>query len=123
MTEAVFAYINNQLTDAGINYEFGEFKGTKSFPYFVGEYNSSPPSEEDCSDETTFILNGFHDGKYIDLERARATIEKLFTFNTGILQNGSGVAVSYAGCLVIPTGDARLKRIQINLSIKEWRVK
>jgi hypothetical protein len=120
--ESLLAYINKKLTDAGVNYQFAEWKGKVIYPYFVGEYNEPAPSEEDGSVEGTLILNGFHDGRYIDLEQERAKIEKLFTFDTGILENGAGVAVSYAGSLIIPTGDARLKRIQINLSFKEWRV-
>ena len=122
MSEAVLAYINKTLTDAGINYEFGEWNSDIVYPYFVGEYSESPPSEEDGSIEATFMLNGFTIGKWLDLENAKNKIEKLFTFNTSILDNGSGVDISYAGGLIIPTGDATLKRIQINLSIKEWRV-
>lgn len=120
--ESLLAYINKKLTDAGVNYEFAEWKSKVVYPYFVGEYSESAPSEEDGSVEGTLILNGFHDGSYIDLEQERAKIEKLFTFDTGILESGAGVAVSYAGSFIVPTGDARLKRIQINLSFKEWRV-
>ena len=121
MSKAVLAYVNKQLAEAGINYEFGEWKSEIVYPYWVGEYNESPPSEEDCSKEATLILTGWTTGKWVDLENDREKIEKTFTFNTAIL-DGSAVSVSYAGGLVVPTGDATLKRMQINLSIKEWRV-
>lgn len=37
-------------------------------------------------------------------------------------QNCSCVAVFYDSAFPVPTGDGELKRIQINLSIKEWKV-
>ncbi len=123
MSKAVLAHVNKRLVEAGINYEFGEWKSELVYPYFVGEYQDAPLSEEDGSKESTLILNGFTTGTWIELEETRDTIEKLFTYDTSILDNGSGLSVSYNGSLIIPTGDAALKRIQINLSIKEWRVK
>lgn len=122
MTAEVLKFISDQLTAAGINYEFGEWNSDIIYPYFVGEYQETPPSSEDGLQETTFILNGFSRTTWEELEAAKTTIENLFTYKTSILSNGSGVDVSYSGSLVIPTGDAELKRIQINLTIKEWRV-
>ncbi len=122
MSKAVLSYISKQLTEAGIPYEFAEWKSKAVDTYFVGEYSETPPSEEDGSIESTFILNGFTIKNWLDLEELKEKIEKLFTFNTGILENNSGVSVTYAGSFIVPTGDAKLKRIQINLSIKEWRV-
>ena len=122
MRKSTLAYLNNQLADSGVNYEFGEWKSDIVYPYFVGEYNEAPPNEEDGTAEATFMLNGFSTGQWLELEEAREKIEKLFTFNTAILDDGTAVCVSYAGSLIIPTGDATLKRIQINISIKEWRI-
>ncbi len=122
MSKAVLAYINKQLAAAGINYEFGEWKSKRVNPYWVGEYTESPPSEEDGLCESTLMLNGWTTGNLLDLENDKEKIENLFTFNTSILDNGSGVDVSYSGSLIVPTGDATLKRMQINLSIKEWRI-
>lgn len=122
MTTDVLAYINHQLTTAGINYEFGEWTSDVVYPYFVGEYQEQPATTEDGLQEATFILNGFSRSSWAALEEAKAKIENLFTYNASILENGSGVDVSYSGSLVIPTGDAELKRMQINLSIKEWRL-
>ena len=122
MSKAVLAYVNKQLANEGINYEFGEWKSEPVYPYWVGEYNESQPNEEDGSKESTLFLNGWTTGTWSNLEDDREKIERLFSFNTSILGDGSAVDVSYAGCLIIPTGDATLKRMQINLSIKEWRV-
>lgn len=122
MTKEVLAFISSQLTEAGINYEYGEWTSDVSYPYFVGEYSESEPMTEDGLHEADFILNGFTKGSWLDLEEAKNKIENVFTFNTSILANGSGVDVSYSGSLIIPTGNAELKRIQINLKIKEWKV-
>lgn len=122
MSLAVLKHIKEKLINGGINYEFGEWKSDIVYPYFVGEYNESPSNEEDGSIEGAFILNGFTTGNWLDLENAKETIENLFAYDTSITESGSGLTVSYNGSLIIPTGDANLKRIQINLSIKEWRV-
>lgn len=122
MTTEVLKHIDEALTAAGINYQFGEWTSDVVYPYFTGEYQESPPDTEDGHQETTFILNGFSRGKWIDLETAKAKIEKIFTNNTSILDNGSGMDVSYSGALIVPTGDAELKRMQINLTIQEWRL-
>lgn len=122
MTAPTLEYINTQLTNAGINYQLGEWEGDIVDPYFTGEYIESPLNVEDGSQETNFILNGFSRGSWSDLETAKTTIEKLFTFNSAILDDGSGVDISYSGSSPIPTGDAEFKRIQINLTIQEWRI-
>ncbi len=122
MTKEALGYINNQLVQAGINYEFGVWTSDVIYPYFVGEYNESEPMNEDGLHEADFFLNGFTKGSWLDLEEAKQKIESLFTHNANILSNGSGIDVSYAGSLVVPTGDADLKRLQINLKIKEWKV-
>ena len=91
-------------------------------PYFVGEYNEveSTEREENGYQETTFILTGTG-RKWLGLEQAKEIIENNIT-ETAILPNGNGIAVFYSNSFPVPTGDAELKRIQINLTIKEWRV-
>ena len=124
MSNAVLKYISDTLDDLDIDYEFGGWSSDPvPDPYFVGEY-SEPESltkEEDGLQEIDFILTGTGT-TWIGLERAKETIENNIS-KTAILPNGNGIAVFYAGSLIVPTGDAELKRIQINLSIKEWSVK
>ena len=59
------------------------------------------------------------------LENARERIEN-YVHKVGgktvMAEDGSAVAVFYANSLIVPTGDAELKRIQINLHCKEWSV-
>ena len=122
MSIEALKFINNKLVENGINYEFMQWTNDVVYPYFVGEYQEAESLNEDGLQETTFILNGFSKGSWFGLEQAKEKIEKIFSNVTAILPNGNGIAVFYSNSLVIPTGDAELKRIQINLAINEWKV-
>jgi len=126
MSIAALKIISGSLQSLGINYEFGVWTSKAAYPYWVGEYQETPPLNEDGMQETTFILSGFTRGKWLELEEEKEKIENHFNKvggMTAIADNGSAVAVFYENSLVIPTGDAELKKIQVNLSIKEWSVK
>ena len=123
MSIAALKFVSDTLDSLGINYQFGEWSTNPvPDPYFVGEYTEpeSMTKEEDGYQETSFILTGTGTN-WLTLEQAKATIESNIS-KTAILPNGNGIAVFYGGSLIIPTGDAELKRIQINLTIKEWSV-
>lgn len=126
MSIAALKIISDSMQSLGINYEFGVWTSEAAYPYFVGEYQETPSLNEDGMQETTFILTGFARGKWLELEEEKKKIENYFPKVEGktvIADNGSAVAVFYGSSLVIPTGDAELKKIQVNLSIKEWSVK
>lgn len=123
MSKAALKFISDTLSSLNINYQFGEWTTNPvPDPYFVGEYTEpeSPTKEEDGLQEITFMITGTGT-TWLGLENAKDLIERNIS-KTAILPNGNGIAVFYAGSLTIPTGEAELKRIQINLSIKEWRV-
>jgi hypothetical protein len=123
MSIAALKFVSDTLDSLGINYQFGEWSTNPvPNPYFVGEYTEpeSLTRGEDGFQETSFILTGTGTN-WLKLEEAKATIENNVS-KTAILSNGNGIAVFYAGSLTVPTGDAKLKRIQINLTIKEWSV-
>ena len=118
-----YDFINQQLHSIGIPYEFGECSEVK-YPYFVGE--QSTPEEivsEDGKETTTFFITGFHRGKFAELELAKEKIKRLFNPITGLrAEIGSGsIAVFFDGSFYLPTGEADLKKIQINLKILEWK--
>ena len=123
--EEVLEFINNALDDAGIPYEFMEYTSSidSISAYWVGEYNEVESFNEDGQQETQFILTGT--GKEWDeLEAQKNKIKKLFPGIQGrraILGDGSGIAVFYGNAFPIATVDGFLKRIQINLTVKEWR--
>lgn len=125
MSKAVLKLISDAMQSLGIAYGFMEYNGNPLvYPYFVGEYSEEEPYSEDGLQSTTFMLTGFSRGSWLDLENTKEKIIKYFGTGgkTAILDNGSGVAVFYNNTLVVPTEDADLKRIQINLYVKEWRV-
>lgn len=123
MSIAVLNYISDALESAGINYEFGQWSSDPvPDPYFVGEYTEPESMTEDGLQEATFLLTGFSRSTWAVLESAKEKIEKLFSSNIRVLSSGSGVGIFYAGAMIVPTDDAELKRIQINLTIKEWKV-
>jgi len=118
------------MASLGIEYDIGTYSGDEKgkviYPYFVGEYQEIEPYTEDGLQETMFMLNGFSRGSWSALEEAKEKIERHYSKVDGnrmITANGTAVVIFYANSLIVPTGDAELKRIQINLRVKEWKVK
>ena len=129
MTQAGLKIISDAMESLGLNYGFGEYRVDSgeevTYPYFVGEYEEIEPLNEDGMQETTFLLTGFSRDLWQTLEDAKAKIRKYFNKISGkvvIADDGSAVAIFYSNSFVVPTGDAELKKIQINLTIKEWSV-
>jgi hypothetical protein len=129
MSKAVLKTIKDSMKEIGINYQFKKWKGHPTYPYFVGSYQEVPNPFEDGMQETSFILTGFarSDGKadgILQLEEAKETIKKHFNTGKVAIVDGSAVAIFYANTFGdLPTGDAELEKIEINLTIKEWSVK
>lgn len=125
MSKQVLKIVSDAMNELGLEYGFGEYSGDPVvYPYFVGEYTETEPTTEDGLQETTFLLTGFSRDVWLTLENAKEKIENYFNRVSGktvIADNGSAVAIFYANSLIVPTGDAELKSIQINLSIKEWK--
>ena len=132
MSKAVLKRVKESMKELGINYQFKRWKGHPKYPYFVGSYQEVPTAGEDGMQETSFILTGFArsdgnvDGVLI-LEEAKERIEVYFKTEGGnvvITDSGSVVAIFYENTFGdLPTGDAELEKIEINLTIKEWSVK
>ena len=116
--------INDGMEALGLNYAYLEWNDAPKYPYFVGEYNEFESTSEDGLKESTFILTGFDRGSNSALESARQKIEKYFNRTAGkvVITNNSAVAIFYANAFPVRTEDAELKKIQINLTIKEWKV-
>lgn len=115
--------IAEQMEAIGIPYEFGQWSSPIQYPYFVGEFTEEPTMTEDGLEETTVLLTGFHRGNSIDLEAAKNKIKRHFPSFYGLrTQTDSGtIAVFFDGSFYIPSGEADLKKVQINLKIKEWK--
>lgn len=126
MSKNVLKIVSNAMKSMGIEYGFGFYgKHPIVYPYFVGEYTESEPMTEDGLQESTFILTGFTRDTWLTLEDAKERIENYFNKVSGkivMVEDGSAVAIFYAHSMVVPAGDAELKRIEINLHVKEWSV-
>lgn len=122
----VLSAVNKAMKEAGLNYEFGVWASDIPKTYWVGEYQELDPLNEDGMHETSFILTGFTRGSRLELEREKDKIKKAFPQCGGykaIADDGSAVAIFYSGCLAnVPTGDAEMKRMEVNLTAKEWKV-
>ena len=127
MTQKALKIIKKAMYTFGLEYGFMRYsKRPVVYPYWVGEYQENPPVSESGHSTSTFMLTGFHRGTWEDLETQKERIENYFNKVSGkvvMAEDGSAVAIFYANSLIVPTGDAELKRIQINLDIHEWSVK
>lgn len=117
-------FINEQMDSIAVPYEFEEWTSPVTYPYFVGEITEDPTTTEDGHEESTLILTGFHRGKMIDLLRAKERIKAHFCPISGLrgeTDNGSAIVVFFDGFFTVPSGEASLKKIQINLKIHTWK--
>jgi len=127
MSKPVLKMVSDAMDALGINYELKKWTGEIVYPYFVGEYQETPSPNEDGLIDTGFILSGFARGATAtdELLNAKEKIQAYFPSVGGrrAITDNSAVAIFYAGCYDnLPTGDAELEKIQINLDVKEWRV-
>lgn len=117
-------FINEQMDVLAVPYEFGdEWTSEVKYPYFVGEFTEEPPTTEDGAEQSTLLLTGFNRGGYIELETIKAIIKKHFNpvYGCRAKTDSGSIAVFFDGSFYVPTGEADLKKIQINLLIKEWK--
>lgn len=123
--DEVLKFISDEMKNLNVRYEFMEWTGKVKYPYFVGEFSETDPVTEDGLEEKTIIITGFHRGKWLDLIEIQEKIKKNFPSvggRTAVLESGSGIAVFYGNGFPVPTGELDLKKIQINLNIKLWKV-
>ena len=127
MTKSTLKIIKKAMDTLGLEYGFMRYnKKPVVYPYWVGEYQENPPVSENGHSTSTFMLTAYHRGLWDDLETQKEKVESYFDKVSGktvMAEDGSAVAIFYANTLIVPTGDAELKRIQINLDIHEWSVK
>lgn len=121
MNTETLSYINKLLKELGLHYSFVRWNGKLVFPYWIGEYSEVDSIYEDGMVETDFILTGTTEESWLTLQQEKEKIEKLFRDRTTILESGIGLSISFERSLIVPTESDTLKRIQINLSVKEWR--
>lgn len=124
MIESVLGIVKNELKKIDVPYEFMRWTSA-NVPdrYWVGEYSETPTITEDGYEEFTLILTGTTKGLWSLLLSDRAKIEDHFSRVSGLrtaTDNGV-VVIFYDNNFPVPTGEADLKRIQVNLRIKAWK--
>lgn len=123
--EKVLAFINEQLnTILEIPYEFMEWTDDKvPGQYWVGELSDTPPNTEDGKEEFTLLLTGTTRGKWLDLVQTEDKIKAHFLTIYGLRTEKDGITIvaTYSNSFPVPTGEADLKRMQINIDIKTWK--
>ena len=124
MTSEPLKLISDGMAALGLNYAFKRWEDEPKYPYFTGQYLEEESTSEDGMQQCDFILTGWHRGSWLDLETAKEKIENYFYRDgrTAIASNGNAVVVFYSRSDVIPSGDAELKKIEIRLKAKEWKV-
>ncbi|MGO5081147.1 hypothetical protein ACTQ3L_03940 [Oscillospiraceae bacterium LCP25S3_E4] len=121
MINALTAF-NILINELKINYHYGCNNDAKiTYPYWVGEALYTSQTYEDKSENITIKLVGISRGSYTELLREYDRIKNYFK-HTRKLHFDSGVAVfNLAGTTpYIPTGDADLKRTEINIDGTLW---
>ena len=124
MTSEPLKLISDGMVALGLNYAFERWEDEPKYPYFTGEYLEEESTSEDGMQQCDFILTGITRGSWLELETAKEKIENYFYRDgrTAIASNGNAVVVFYSRSDVIPSGDAELKKIEIRLKAKEWKV-
>lgn len=116
--------IADAMESLGLNYAYLEWLDDPVDMYFTGEYQEGEAVDESGQVPISFILTGFSRVGIEALEEAKETIKKHFDKVSGLViaDKESAVAIFYAGSFPVRTMDAELKKIQVNLNIKEWSV-
>ena len=126
MTRNALRIISEAMEALGLEYGFMRYnKKPVVSTYWVGEYQENPPVSESGHRTSLFMLTAIHHGDWAVLETQKERIENYFNKVSGktvMAEDGSAVAIFYSNSLVIPSMDAELKRIQINLDVHEWSV-
>lgn len=125
MTEDALKVIDKSMNAMQIPYSFDTWKGKPPDLYYTGEYQETPSDNqiETGYEESLFTLTGFARGNnaVMELERTKETIKRNIN-QTAVLPNGNGIAVFYNIGYPVDTGVADIKRMDIKLTVKEWRV-
>ena len=123
--EHIMAVIADTMDSIGLAYDYEEFMGEVEYPYWVGHYQEVEPTEESGMQEADFLLTGTTRGTWLALQKEANKIRAAFhpvSGKTGTTEDGTGYAIWYASATTVPTDTESLKRIEITLKTKIWRV-
>ena len=118
-------FMKTQLIDVlHLPYAFMEWK-EDDFPetYWIGELQEIPTTLENGYEESVFILTGTTRGKWFEIMQTKKDLKEHFSPIHGLRgdTDGGSITVFYENSIPVPTGEADLKRLQINFRIKEYK--
>lgn len=129
MSGEALKIISDAMQAIGLEYSFMGYTAdaVEALPstYFMGEYQELEAGDESGEEDNIFILTGFSRENWNRLEQAKDKIKNYFSARNGRTERtgaGAVVAVFYENGFMVPVEDEELKKIQINLKVKEWRV-
>jgi hypothetical protein len=121
MTTNGMEYIVKAMSELDLPFAFYEWVEAPPETYFVAETcQEVDPVDESGRQETVIILGGFTKGSYMELEQAKDRLKKID--RSEILSDGMGVALYYNTSNNVPLDNSDYKKIQVNLTLKEWKV-
>lgn len=120
---SVLGIFADEMNILGVPYEFMQWTSAVRYPYFVGEYSETTPTTEDGYKASTIMVTGATRGSWLELQQFKELIENHFPSIFGLRKatDDGTVVFYYANAFPVDTGEADLKRIQINIDVKEWR--
>jgi len=123
MSEYAFSLIAQLLEALGMDYEPITYTGD-SDTYFVGSWSEVASVSEDGQTENTFFLTGFTRSSWLSLIQVKDRVEQYFTRQgrSFVSDWGSVAWICYNTATPVPKDDIELKSLEINLTIKEWKV-
>lgn len=123
MIETTLGIIATELNSIGVPYEFMRYTSPVQDRYWVGEYSETPTDAEDGYEEGTLLLTGTTKDSWMELLNDRVKIKDHFPKISGLRvpTEVGAVVFFYDESLPVPTGEADLKRLQVNLKFKAWK--
>lgn len=121
--KSILKFIKSEMDELNIPYDFIEWNKKLTFPYFVGEISEIPTLDEDGQSQYQFILTGTDKETINNMLSVNEKLKTKYKYGyKTLLDNGSGVVVIYENMLPIPSQDETIRRIQINIRIKQWEM-
>lgn len=123
MIETVLGVTQREMRNIEVPYEFMRWTSPLIDPYWVGEISEVPVYSEDGSQEFTVMLTGTTKNAWLELVQHCNKIKEHFPKDGGLrIDTPDGAVVFfYSNSFPVPTGDADLKRFQVNLQVKTWK--
>lgn len=123
MIETVLGVTQKELQAIEVPYKFMRWASSVPDPYWVGEISEVPLDREDGSQEFTVMLTGTTTNEWLKLLQHCNKIKDHFPTGCGLrIPTPDGTVVFfYSNSFPVPTGDANLKRFQVNLQVKTWK--